>query len=212
MYRTYYVSVFILVVFYSFLITCRIYDHPEITPVWSGRIVCNIKEYENVSGSCCWVGRTEDGRHVLLTASHVIPPDTRAITVVHGDAHYKARLVARSLKPDLALLTVRGLDTRGLRKSIPRQGRVSRGESLWCFGCPEACNEALIIGRVCWADWWDEEWWVAGQLPISGGNSGSPVVDNRGRLVGIVVSVSGNLTWIVPSEDVQAFLNAYGVK
>ncbi len=113
----------------------------------------------------------------------------------------KASVLWRSVDLDLALLEVPGLDLPVItvRQSIP-----SKGSSVTTMGYPGAADEALrdisqaslvestftqgIIGRMIEASWSanaDKQMIIQHSASVNSGNSGGPLLDNCGRVVGV---------------------------
>jgi serine protease Do len=48
--------------------------------------------------------------------------------------------------------------------------------------------------------------WIQADLELAPGNSGGPLADARGRVVGINTMIAGGLGLAIPSRDVEQFL------
>ena len=140
---------------------------------------------------------------LAVTAKHVVQGATYSMKAeIPGDSRkYRVRVLKKSKKYDLALLQVaiRGstpyLEIRDPKTLVP-------GEEVWAIGNPLlAFRETVtkgIFSRIFLESDWKKELkmkrppykfkgdWVQFSAPIIGGNSGGPLVDKEGRLIGVV--------------------------
>ncbi|HKA61746.1 MAG TPA: trypsin-like peptidase domain-containing protein [Methylomirabilota bacterium] len=135
---------------------------------------------------------------LILTNAHVARGD---VSVVLGDGRARpARLVARDPARDLAALVV---EASGLPAApIGESSALRVGEVVLAVGNPFGLARALsaglvhaVDGRVIQAD-----------LRLAPGNSGGPLADARGRVVGLNAMIVGGLAIAVPSEVARAFI------
>ena len=135
---------------------------------------------------------------LILTNAHVAHRD---VTVVLADGRARsARLVARDPQRDLAALVV---DATGLPAAeIGDSGALRVGELVLAVGNPLGLVRALSAGlvhavgpRAIHAD-----------LRLAPGNSGGPLADARGRVVGLNAMIVGGLAVAVPSREAQRFV------
>ncbi len=135
---------------------------------------------------------------LILTNAHVAHRD---VTVVLADGRARsARLVARDQPRDLAALLV---DATGLPAArIGDSAALRVGELVLAVGNPLGLVRALSAGlvhavgpRAIHAD-----------LRLAPGNSGGPLADARGRVVGLNAMIVGGLAVAVPSREAQRFV------
>ena len=135
---------------------------------------------------------------LILTNAHVVHGD---VTVVLADGRARgARLVARDPRRDLAALVV---DATGLPAAEVGDSAALRvGELVLAVGNPLGLVRALSAGlvhavgpRAIHAD-----------LRLAPGNSGGPLADARGRVVGLNAMIVGGLAVAVPSREAQRFV------
>jgi S1-C subfamily serine protease len=130
----------------------------------------------------------------LMTAAHVVD-DTRGITVDVRDTELPATVVYCDPEHDVAVLAV-----PGVRGTILRFAQAEDGEAAASVGYPDDQPLTLRPARVrdhqTWqsSDIWDEGRYEHDALLIRGvvrgGNSGGPLVDEEGRVLGVIVASS----------------------
>jgi serine protease Do len=135
---------------------------------------------------------------LVLTNAHVATSD---VTVVLADLRPRpARLVARDPRRDLAALVI---DASGLPAAeIGDSGALRVGEVVLAVGNPLGLVRALSAGlvhavgpRAIHAD-----------LRLAPGNSGGPLADAEGRVVGLNAMIVGGLAVAVPSREARRFV------
>lgn len=131
---------------------------------------------------------TADG--YILTNEHVIENETN-ITVSFPDAGiYQATVMKAEASIDVALLKIdaENLPTLPLNEATivePEQDVLFIGNPLsYSF----IANEGLTIGEVRLQDWTENVWML--DAPIYKGNSGSPVLNMDGEVIGIVFATT----------------------
>ncbi|MCW5773061.1 MAG: trypsin-like peptidase domain-containing protein, partial [Rhodospirillaceae bacterium] len=165
-----------------------------------------------------------DAGHIV-TAAHVVKGCKTYRTQALGDAPGPAVVVARSESDDLALLK-----SETKRAPAPlRIGTLRLGEQIVLFGFPLpgalASSGNLTTGNIAaLAGIKDDHRMMQISAPAQPGNSGGPVVDLRGRVVGVVVhslstlraaraigSLPQNLNFAVKASVLLSFLEANGI-
>jgi S1-C subfamily serine protease len=98
-----------------------------------------------------------------------------------------AQVVARHKKQDVAILWLerRGGGDVSFRQSIAQYSSVQTGEKIYVIGHPEGLNFSITNGIVSRTPG-DEVLQVS--APVSPGNSGGPLYDEFGNLLGVVVA------------------------
>jgi serine protease Do len=118
-----------------------------------------------------------------------------------------ADVVAHDPRLDLALL-----EAPGLRGRSPILGDVEllrTGELLLALGHPLGVSGALALG-VLHAVARDKRSggvrWICADVRLAPGNSGGPLTDAAGRVVGINTMIAGGLGLAIPTPVVQRFV------
>jgi serine protease Do len=108
---------------------------------------------------------------------------------------------------DLAALRV---DARDLPAAVFADSSALRpGEIALAVGNPLGFRGALATGVVHAVGpcaWADARIWVQADVRLAPGNSGGPLADARGRVIGLNTMIAGGLALAVPSNTVQSFL------
>ncbi len=156
----------------------------------------------------------DDG--LIVTNAHVVGRGPAEVVLRDG-RRLEARLVARSRGLDLAALSVQEPSgAPGLRGADIGDSQALRaGELVFALGHPFGIAGAVTSGVVIGLEpdgpvaprrGRGREWLVV-HMRLRPGNSGGPVVDARGRVVGISTIMAGpDVGMAVPSHVVAAFL------
>ena len=141
----------------------------------------------------------------IVTNAHVASRP-RAEVVLSDGRRFDARVERRDARRDLALLRI---DASGLPAAATRDpGELRTGELLVAVGHPLGIPNALTMGIVHAPVGDRPGRFVQADLWLAPGNSGGPLADAHGRVVGINSMVVGGLALAVPADDVQRFAGA----
>lgn len=154
----------------------------------------------------------------LLTCAHVVER-ARQIDVVIGGRSYPAKVLAADDATDLALLRIEatGLATLPLADSAA----VDVGQDVRAFGYPLSAilGDSLKAtrGSVTGIDEHDDTTLLQVDVAINPGNSGGPLVDEQGRVVGVVsAKLAGeritDVGFAVPVSEAMRMLRANDVR
>jgi serine protease Do len=175
-----------------------------------------------VQGTGFFAGR----RGMVLTNAHVARPEDaadRGIRVVlrsgtPAERTLPARLIALDRVADMALLQVDGTD---LPEPLPLMGAEGLVETalLYVFGFPfgdglaaQGCNPELSVLRTSVSCLRHTPAGVLEMIQLDGelnpGNSGGPIVDGCGRVVGMTVSRlrTTRIGFAIPGERIRGML------
>ena len=124
----------------------------------------------------------------VVTNDHVIADcydDPRSVTATTGDTTYDAVLYTYDQENDLALLGVK-------QEITPLEISTQPQPGWWAMvvGAPYGLEGSVAIGNVMNTDGTD----VVTSAPLNGGNSGGPLVNSRGE-------VMGSNTWTLSGDD-----------
>jgi serine protease Do len=138
--------------------------------------------------------------HVATGArAEVVLPDGRALS---------ARVLARDPRRDVALLTVPADDLEPALRADARGLRA--GELVVALGHPLGVAYATALGVVhrTPSGAAGPAGWLHADIRLAPGNSGGPLADASGRVVGINAMIVGGLGIAVPMHVVEAFVGA----
>lgn len=142
-----------------------------------------------------WPGAT-----AVVTCNHVMQAD-HAIVVFAGGQERKGRVLLRRPESDLAVLA---LDATSEAPAIAlRETPLRVGEVLFAMGHPWGEPRALTSG-VLLSEPGDGP--VTVDLRVAPGNSGGPLVDAEGRLVGIITMYRGGAAVAIPVTEALSLL------
>jgi S1-C subfamily serine protease len=149
---------------------------------------------------------------LIVTNAHVIKGGEPTVRLP-GGRRLKARLLAEDSKLDLAAIEVDA--ERLLPLALGDSDELEPGQLVVALGHPWGVRGAMTAGIVMDAgsDYLRVEYpspLVAVNLPLRPGNSGGPLVDSLGRLVGINSIMTGPDTGLaIPVNVASAFLRSH---
>jgi len=167
------------------------------------RILVTVKSPAGGGSGTAW---RADG--LIVTNHHVVPGD-RASVVLHDGTELTAEVEARDSEHDLALLRVDAT----LTPARPGDSRGVRPGSLaFAIGNPWGQRGTLTSGIVFSKGAAAEENGVQlsdvirADLRLAPGNSGGPLADALGRVIGINAMIAGGMAVAIPVHTVVEFV------
>ena len=161
-------------------------------------------------GSGSGVLWSSDG--LIVTNAHVAREPRAQITLWDG-REFSAEVVARDARLDLAALHIA---TQDLPLATSRDSSEVRvGEIALAVGNPLGFLGALTTGVVHGVGplrGLGSRHWVQSDVRLAPGNSGGPLTDAEGHVIGINSMVAGRLALAIPSNDVRRFLQGQAGK
>jgi serine protease Do len=145
------------------------------------------------------------GAGLVVTNAHCAPRGA-SLEVNAGGPWRGARLIAHHPRHDLALLAAPSVS--GPLLELRDADSLRAGELVFAHGHPLGVRDALAMGVVHGVarDARNEPRWIVADVRLAPGNSGGPLVDAVGRLVGINSMVVNGLGVAVPSMLVERFV------
>ena len=156
---------------------------------------------------------TTDG--IVITNAHVARSD-RATLVLWDGRTLSGQVTARDRRRDLATIAVTGggpID--GLcPATIGHPSTLRTGDLVVAFGNPLGITGALALGVVHALEpgHTGRPRWIRADIRLAPGNSGGPLADARGRVVGVNTMIAGGLGIAVPVTTVARFLSEAGFR
>jgi serine protease Do len=145
------------------------------------------------------------GDGVIVTSAHVAPA-AEVEVVLHDGRVFPARLRARDPGRDLAAFAI-AVD--GLPAAVVGDSDAIRvGDLVLAVGNPLGVVGALSAGVIHAVTRYQpgSRSWLQANLRLAPGNSGGPLADARGHVIGITAMIAGGLALAVPSNEVRRFL------
>jgi serine protease Do len=133
-----------------------------------------------------------DANGSILTNNHVVGRHN-PIVILQNDREYESRLLARDPDVDLALLSIDATDLTAL---VPASVSPRVGEMVFAFGHPwgqrNTVTRGIVSALVTAQNRRGEKLPVVrSDVPLAPGNSGGPLVNAKGEVVGINAMIVG---------------------
>ncbi len=172
------------------------------------RITVQVQVSGRYRGSGSGVVWTPEG--LIVTNAHVARGDRATVELWDG-RRLEAKVTARDARRDLASLRVSDIGTTaGLAAAAARDSETLRpGEVVLAVGNPLGFIGALttgIVHAVGPVPGIGPQNWVQADVRLAPGNSGGPLADSRGQVIGINTMIAGGLALAIPSNAVSRFL------
>lgn len=160
---------------------------------------------------------SEDG--YILTNNHVIAGSSDIFVTLTDSKEYRAKVVGTDSRTDLALLKV---DARGLKPlPIGESRSLRKGQWVLAIGSPFGLESTVTAGIVSAINRETGDYlpFIQTDVAVNPGNSGGPLIDLSGRVVGVnsqIVSRSGGFMGIslaIPIDEAMSVveqLKAHG--
>jgi len=145
---------------------------------------------------------------VIVTNAHVVRASQMRVQLWDG-REFDAKLVSRDTSRDLAELRISAANLPAA--AVADSSQVRPGELAIAIGNPLGFVGALTTGVVHAVGPlrpFGSQAWVQADVRLAPGNSGGPLADARGLVIGINTMVAGRLALAVPSNAVANFLAA----
>lgn len=164
--------------------------------------VVEVRSGETASGT----GIIWGGAGLVVTNAHCIRRGA-SLQVIAGGKWREAHALAYHPHHDLALLAAPSVTGPLLELRDPESLRT--GELVFAHGHPLGIRDALAMGvlHAVTRDKSGSARWIVADVRLAPGNSGGPLVDAEGRLVGINSMVVNGLGVAVPASMVQRFVD-----
>ncbi len=152
---------------------------------------------------------SQDG--LVITNHHVVAGSRGRIEVVlTEDLCFDAELVESNRRLDLAMLRLQGAPEEDLPTPLVGNSDALRvGELVFAVGHPWGRRGAVTMGIVsglgCVRGSFGRARYVQSDAYLAPGNSGGPLVNARGEVIGVNAMVSGGLALAIPSNTLGAW-------
>jgi serine protease Do len=142
----------------------------------------------------------------IITNAHVARGSRAEVTLWDG-REFTAEVSSRDSRRDLAALRISACNLSAA--TVADSSRVRPGEVAIAVGNPLGFLGAMTMGvvhAVAPLRGMGNRKWVQSDVRLAPGNSGGPLADVYGRVVGINTMVAGGLALAIPSNEVLQFL------
>jgi serine protease Do len=168
------------------------------------RVTVQVTSHQHGGGSgVIW---SPDGN--IVTNAHVVEGGRRSGTLdveLWDGRRLPANIVQTDRRRDLALVRIEASGLPAVAVGDSNALRV--GELVIAVGNPLGFIGAASTGMV---HGFNNRSWIVSQLRLAPGNSGGPLSNARGEVVGINTMIAGGLAYAIPSQAVNQFLKAPG--
>lgn len=152
-----------------------------------------------------------DARGYILTAYHVLEGVNKIKVVFASGIELDAVMISSSVKNDLAILKIPGKGFKALAMS-PEE--VTLGDEVLTIGTPADIDlgQSIAKGMISGKRLIEELVYLQINMAVSPGNSGGPLINDKGEIVGIIQKkivgkgIEG-IGFAVPVETIKTSLN-----
>lgn len=141
----------------------------------------------------------------VMTNAHVAQTDTPEVELWNGE-RLPARVVSRDARRDLAVLTI---DRPGIEPvAYGDSAAVRPGEFVLAIGSPLGFSGAIsrgVVHSVGPIPGMGKHAWIRAGVQLAPGNSGGPLANSRGEVVGINTAIYHGLGLAIPSNAAKEF-------
>ncbi len=152
----------------------------------------------------------------VMTNHHVVGrPGGEIRVTLADDRSFAAEVVASSRRLDLAMLELRGALAEDLPTlSVGDSDTLRVGELVFALGHPwgrrGAVTAGIVSGLAGIGGPFGRARYVQSDAYLAPGNSGGPLVNARGQVVGVNAMISGGLALAIPSNTAGAWATGGG--
>ena len=174
---------------------------PSVVSIHAGRTNNNQRGY----GSGVIMSR----EGYIISNAHVLEGANSCIVQLHDRSQYKAKLVGVDLVSDLAVLKI---DANNLVPAVWGDSESAAvGSIVWAIGSPyryeQTVTSGIISGKDRPGDKTRKQNLLQTDAAVNPGNSGGPLVDASGNVIGINTSIYGEtfqgISFAVPSSTAR---------
>ncbi|HEY8376359.1 MAG TPA: trypsin-like peptidase domain-containing protein [Nannocystis sp.] len=166
---------------------------------------------QSLLGSSAGTGFIVDGSGLIATNHHVIDGGNKlTVKRFDGSETDKVEIVDQDPERDLALLKIEAEDTLPVVTLGDSDG-VTVGEAVIVIGNPLGLEHTLTDGLVSSRRLLRDKRFIQMSAPVSPGNSGGPVFNRRGEVIGVTVAklamgFGENLNLAIPVNDLKTLI------
>lgn len=173
----------------------------------AGRVSASVALVYHRGGNGAGVVWRPDGQ--IVTNSHVAR-ENRAEVVLADGRKFVGLVVARHPTRDLAMIKIAADDLPAV--TVGDSSTIRPGQLAIAIGHPLGFRDAVTAGIIVGAGQAATEGGprtgdlIQADVTLAPGNSGGPLTDARGQVIGINTMVSGRLAFAIPSQAVERWV------
>jgi len=143
---------------------------------------------------------------LIITNAHVAQTERATIVLWDGRA-FDGVVTAHDPRRDLAAIAIDAAGATLIPATIGHPTDLRTGDVVVALGHPLGITGAIALGIVHGVDTRrGAPRWIRADIRLAPGNSGGPLADVHGRVVGVNTLIAGGLGVAVPSTTVSRFL------
>lgn len=122
----------------------------------------------------------------IVSNWHLITGKKEIDIILHDGSKFKAKVIKKAFKEDLVLLKI---DTTGLQPlQLSDENEPELGSDIWAIGTPNSLSlgQSASKGIVSGLRKYESNLYLQVDASLSGGNSGGPIINKTGIVIGIV--------------------------
>jgi serine protease Do len=159
----------------------------------------NIKEYKKSVVTIEWdgvkgTGFNIDSNGLIVTNQHVVDHTNRVNVHFKEGGSYVGKVIINEPDLDLAIIDIEADNLPILQFATQKEWDIAIDEKIIFIGNPLAftqiANEGTVVGEVTLNDWDIPVMMI--EAPIYKGNSGSPVINLDGKVIGVIFATLQN--------------------
>lgn len=139
----------------------------------------------------------------LIVTNHHVVGRASKVEIEHEGMRYPGEVIARHPSLDLALVKVDATDLPAI--PVGDSDAVRPGQLAIAVGHPLGFQRAVTLGIVVAKR--PEDALLLTDVTLMPGNSGGPMVDAEGRMIGVNTLVAGERSFSIPVSAVEAFVD-----
>jgi S1-C subfamily serine protease len=145
---------------------------------------------------------TGNSGNVFVTNEHVISDCVKSgfIEAIYGGQTYPARIVASDKKWDLAIMEIPSLTSMSPLRMASET--AAAGQWVMAVGSPLGVQDSVSFGYI--TNMIEDEYFLTSDAVLGPGNSGGPLTNNKGEVLGVNTAVWEEATGISLTRPLDA--------